>query len=213
MSPSALRSSLSHGLVLGAFGLCCIGGLALLHQLLAEPIRVTEQQRQARLLRELLPVDTPREVRFIATPALEHPLLANTPAQPAYQVQYQGRLLGVILPLTTHAGYSGAIRLLMAVQADGRISGVRVQHHRETPGLGDKIERPKSPWIDRFTGHHLHSLPSEAWTVKKEGGAFDQFAGATITPKAVVKAVYQGLLYLEQNPELLQQPLPDPQTP
>ncbi|WP_018991117.1 electron transport complex subunit RsxG [Aromatoleum toluclasticum] len=90
-------------------------------------------------------------------------------------------------------GYAGEVALLMAVDADGRVLGVRVLKHAETPGLGDKVDRAKSPWIDGFTGKSLAEPAPAQWAVKKDGGVFDAFAGATITPRAVVKAVRGGL--------------------
>jgi electron transport complex protein RnfG len=98
-------------------------------------------------------------------------------------------------------GYAGDIVLLMAVDGDGRVLGVRVLRHQETPGLGDKIEIGKSPWIEGFKGR---TIASSGWGVKKDGGAFDAFAGATITPRAVVKAVHEGLqFFLAHRSEIL----------
>jgi electron transport complex protein RnfG len=90
-------------------------------------------------------------------------------------------------------GYAGDIAVLMAVDADGKVLGARVLKHTETPGLGDKIEIAKAPWIDSFSGKSLGDPAPEKWGVKKDNGVFDQFAGATITPRAVVKAVKGGL--------------------
>ena len=94
-------------------------------------------------------------------------------------------------------GYSGAITLLIAVKTDGTLGGVRVLNHRETPGLGDKIEHERDPWIDGFTGKQLGD--PERWGVKRDGGEFDQFTGATITPRAVVAAVHKTLVYFQQH--------------
>jgi electron transport complex protein RnfG len=96
-------------------------------------------------------------------------------------------------------GYAGAVECIMGVDRTGRITGVRVIKHRETPGLGDKIEAVKSRWIFAFEGKYLGDPPAEKWAVKKDGGVFDQFAGATITPRGVVKAVKGGLEFFEQN--------------
>jgi electron transport complex protein RnfG len=96
-------------------------------------------------------------------------------------------------------GYAGNIVCVMGVSNEGKILGVRVIKHAETPGLGDKIEPAKSNWIHSFEGKWLGEPPVEKWGVKKDGGVFDQFAGATITPRGVVKAVKQGLEFFEQN--------------
>ena len=100
-------------------------------------------------------------------------------------------------------GYGGPIRLLVGVYEDGTLAGVRVLSHKETPGLGDAIEVPRSDWILSFTGKSLLSPPESRWTVAKDGGAFDQFTGATITPRAVIKTVHQFLIYFELHRDSL----------
>lgn len=96
-------------------------------------------------------------------------------------------------------GYAGEIRLIMGVDPDGRILGVRVISHAETPGLGDKIEPAKDDWILDFNGLSLGNPPARQWKVKKDGGQFDAFSGATITPRAVVKAIRVGLEFFKAN--------------
>ncbi|MDO9104877.1 MAG: electron transport complex subunit RsxG [Methylovulum sp.] len=94
---------------------------------------------------------------------------------------------------TAPDGYSGAINMVIGLDPDGNILGVRVINHAETPGLGDKIEVAKSNWILAFNGYSLANLTRDQWAVKKDGGVFDQFAGATITPRKSVQAVYRSL--------------------
>ena len=109
---------------------------------------------------------------------------------------YRARKEGVVkaaLFKVAERGYAGDIQVLMAVDSDGRTLGVRVLKHSETPGLGDKIEVKKDPWVKSFDGKSLGDPAPEKWAVKKDGGIFDQFAGATITPRAVVKAVKGGM--------------------
>ena len=96
-------------------------------------------------------------------------------------------------------GYSGPISVVMGVDSNGTLLGVRVVAHAETPGLGDKIERSKSDWITFFEGRSLENTPAERWRVKKDGGDFDQFAGATITPRAVVGGVQGGLKFFQRH--------------
>ena len=104
-------------------------------------------------------------------------------------------------------GYAGEIRLIMGLDAEGKILGVRVLSHAETPGLGDKIEVAKDAWILAFDGLALGEPPEGEWAVKKDGGRFDQFSGATITPRAVVKAVRDGLAFFRAHrTELLDPP-------
>ena len=105
----------------------------------------------------------------------------------------QGGVVKAALFKVAERGYAGDIQVLMAVDAEGRTLGVRVLKHAETPGLGDKIEIKKDAWIKSFDGKSLGEPTPEKWAVKKDSGVFDQFAGATITPRAVVKAVKGGL--------------------
>jgi electron transport complex protein RnfG len=96
-------------------------------------------------------------------------------------------------------GYAGDIALIMGVNANGELLGVRVLSHMETPGLGDKIEEKKSEWVFSFNGLSLENVPESYWAVKKDGGRFDSFSGATITPRAVVKAVKEGLMLFKAH--------------
>lgn len=96
-------------------------------------------------------------------------------------------------------GYSGKIRFIMALQYDGSIGGVRVVKHKETPGLGDYIEIARSDWIKGFNGVSLDNHKDSDWKVKKDGGQFDYMAGATVTPRAVVKAVHKAAQYYAQH--------------
>lgn len=115
---------------------------------------------------------------------------------------YRARLNGDITALafrTQAPGYADNIRLIMGVNREGEVLGVRVLQHAETPGLGDKIETAKSDWIYSFNGKSLDNLSSAQWAVKKDGGVFDQFTGATITPRRTVLAVYEGLSFFREN--------------
>jgi electron transport complex protein RnfG len=91
----------------------------------------------------------------------------------------------------------------VAIRADGSVIGVRVVSHHETPGLGDYIELAKNDWIKSFDDTSLNKYQDADWHVKKDGGQFDYMAGATVTPRAVVKAVHHALQYFEQNREQL----------
>src|SRR5690606_19653834 len=104
----------------------------------------------------------------------------------------------LVLPVVAQ-GYAGPIRMLVGVSADGRVLGARVVAHQETPGLGDWIEADRSDWIDDFRGRSLDDPALAGWRVRKDGGVFDQFAGATVTPRAVVKALALLLRYLERH--------------
>jgi len=116
-----------------------------------------------------------------------------------YRARNGDEIIGFAYSVTGQGGYAGPIELVMGVNAQGQVLGVRVLSHAETPGLGDKIEVPKSNWILSFTGLSFANLPRDKWAVKKDGGTFDQFSGATITPRAVVKAVKGGLDFFATN--------------
>ena len=96
-------------------------------------------------------------------------------------------------------GYSGEIAIIMGVDTNGKLLSVRVLSHSETPGLGDKIDEKKDDWIYSFNGLSLKGFPESDWAVKKDGGRFDQFSGATITPRAVVKAIKEGLMMYDKH--------------
>lgn len=120
---------------------------------------------------------------------------------PLYFATKNGRLVTAIFEITSLSGYSGAINMLVGINATQplSISGVRVLEHTETPGLGDKVETAKSDWILSFSDKSLQNPPLSKWAVKKDGGDFDQFTGATITPRAIVNAVRSTLLYAQDN--------------
>jgi len=123
---------------------------------------------------------------------------------------YQATKAGIVTAVAysvSGPGYSGEIKTIMGVNQDGKILGVRIVSHTETPGLGDKIEIAKDKWILAFDGLSLGMPPESQWYVKKDGGRFSQFSGATITPRAVVKAVKSGLDFFEQQKEKLLTPV------
>lgn len=119
----------------------------------------------------------------------------------------RGRDVTAVAFELTGYGYGGAIEVLMGVDPDGTLIGARVLSHAETPGLGDKIETAKSAWVLDFTGRSLSNTAPAAWALKRDGGAFDQFSGASITPRAVVGAVHRGLEFFDRNRAALTAPL------
>ena len=120
-----------------------------------------------------------------------------------YRAYQHGEPVAVLATPVAPDGYSGPIRLLIGVYADGVLAGVRVLSHKETPGLGDPIELGRSDWVLSFTGKSLNNPDSKGWAVRKDGGVFDQFTGATITPRAVVKAARKFLGYFQQHRDQL----------
>lgn len=172
--------------------------------------RIAENERQALLasLHELVPQELHDNELDEATMSLhDAALLGSKKPVIAYQASKYGHPVAVILAVTAPDGYNGDIKLLVAIDEFGLLLGVRVINHKETPGLGDSIDRDRSNWIDNFNGYSLDNPGSLGWRVEKDGGIFDQFTGATITPRAVVKAVHQSLQYFDQHKEQLLSPI------
>jgi len=201
--PEISRSMLKNSLVLGLFAIVTVGLVAVLQQATAGRIANAEREAQVRALSEILPQGSYDNHLLDNSIQLHDPLLGSKSPQTAYIALKDGQPSAVILRATAPDGYSGAIHLLIGIQADGRLAGVRVLGHRETPGLGDKIELAKSAWIQSFDGKSLSNPGEDGWAVKKDRGEFDQFAGATITPRAVVKAVHKALQYFDAHQEQL----------
>ncbi len=129
-------------------------------------------------------------------------LAAGTPVT-VYRLRQQNEPVAAVYDLVTPNGYSGSIRLVVGVNSDQLVSGVRIVSHRETPGLGDKIELAKSDWVLSFNGKSLHDPAEAQWAVRKDGGTFDQFTGATITPRAIVSTVRDVLRWSAQHQQRL----------
>lgn len=136
--------------------------------------------------------------------------LGTSRALPVYRARLQGERVALVIESVAPDGYSGDIRLLVGINADGTLAGVRVIAHRETPGLGDGIEDDRSDWIRAFEGLSLSNPTSARWAVRRDGGMFDQFTGATITPRAVVAAVKRTLEYYAIHEDALWDPLEQP---
>jgi electron transport complex protein RnfG len=195
------KHALRHGLILGLF---CLGfGIVL-----ALTDRVTEDDIAARALEDKqnsLSQVIPREIHD-NVPVSDSMVMKNPHGKEitVYRARKQGRITGVAYEIYG-SGYAGEMKLMLGVAADGSVLGVRVLAHKETPGLGDKIEVKKGEWILRFTGLSIGKPPLERWKVKKDGGEFDQFAGATITPRGVVNAIRGGLeFFAAQRSTLLE---------
>ncbi|MCR8547478.1 electron transport complex subunit RsxG [Salipiger sp. P9] len=199
-SPRLAALRRSPGLVLGAFSLCTALILAAADDLTRAAIAARAAEDLHASLAQVLPPAQPEADPTAQTRRLED---AEEGSVPVYLATEAGQIRAVAFELTGY-GYGGAIRVLMGLAADGTILGVRVLSHAETPGLGDKIETAKSDWIQGFDGRSIGAPGPEGWKVRKDGGVFDQFSGATITPRAVVSTVHRGLALFERHrPELL----------
>ena len=170
-----------------------------------DQIDMEVRRAEARQLLEIFPPET--HDNDIVDDGFE--LVADTPllgireARQGYRVRQNDRVIGVILPATARDGYSGDIRALVGIRNDGSVAGVRVVAHRETPGLGDKVDLRKSDWILGFDNRSLSQPDLSGWNVEKDGGVFDQFTGATVTPRAVILATRRALEYARLNAETL----------
>lgn len=186
-------------LLLGLFALLASGALGFASDATVKAIADAEAKDLHDSLSEVLPAGFADNDFLKDTLAIER----NGAPVIVYRARQNGVVKGAIFKVAER-GYAADIQVLMAIDADGRTIGVRVIKHSETPGLGDKIELAKSPWVKDFDGKSLGNPPLDAWGVKKDGGIFDQFAGATITPRAVVKAVKGGLeFYAAHREEIL----------
>ena len=197
-------SELSHSILRGATGLglfaaITVGVVAVTHSLTAERIEENRLASQHRALGQVVPeaLQDGDPLDAITLPASG--ALGQSSEFIAWRVDANGQARAVILPAIAHDGYSGDISLLGGIAANGELTGVRVLSHRETPGLGDKIDVRKSDWITQFSGLSLGNPPLDQWAVKKDGGVFDAFTGATITPRAVVGAIRRSLEYFAAN--------------
>lgn len=199
-------SPLRSGLTLAAIAVLGVVLLTGIDQLTRDRIETQQRDAIARRLSQVLAADRYDndllhdviEVTDAAT--FGHPGPARV-----YRARRAGQPVAVVMEVTAPNGYNGAIDLLVGILADGRISGVRVVSHRETPGLGDPIEVRRSDWITGFDGRSIDDPAPAAWAVRRDGGTFDQFTGATITPRAVVGAVRRALIYHQANRERLYQ--------
>jgi electron transport complex protein RnfG len=175
--------------LLGAVALAASAALALANHYTQAPIAAAEAADLQASLLKVLPVGFSDNDLLNDTVTLSD---AHGAPVTVYRARRGSGVEGVIYQVSGR-GYAGPIAIVMGVDQNGKVLGVRVTKHSETPGLGDKIETAKSDWTLGFDGKSLDQPPPERWAVKKDGGDFDQFTGATITPRAVVKAVKQGL--------------------
>jgi len=207
---TALRETVSTSLTLLVFAVICASLLAVAYVATRPTIEHSERVETMRLVDQTLPPgsfdnDPVRDAHTLPS----DPLLGLKHPGVAYVATKGGTPVAVSLEAVAPDGYGGEIRLLVGIRADGRIAGVRVTSHHETPGLGDYIDIAKSNWINQFVGKSVNDPPAAAWRVRKDGGRFDYVAGATITPRAVVKAVHKALSYFEKHRDALL-PMPSP---
>lgn len=204
------RSTLQTAANLIFFAIIGTAVLASTYFLTHEKIVESEKAEKLKLITQIVPTtlydnDIMQDTLSIAS----DPLLNNEGTTLAYRARLKGEPSAVVIEAIAPDGYSGKIALILAVKANGELAGVRVVAHKETPGLGDYIELPKNPWIKNFDNKSREVYKDADWKVKKDGGQFDYMAGATITPRAVVKAVNKALQYFATNrDQLFAKPMP-----
>ena len=199
-SSPLIRSSL----LLGIIALMGTALLAGVNELTYERIIEQEELRVLQQLNELVPTTSYNNDLLEDMIEVDDEMFFHHPAPvTVYRARMDGQPRAVIMVISAPDGYNGDIRLLAGIDSGGSILGVRVISHKETPGLGDPIEIEKSPWVLGFAGKSLFNPETAGWAVKRDGGDFDQFTGATISPRAVVKAVHRAMLYFEANKQTL----------
>jgi len=193
------------GAILAAIAVVGTGLLAGTKELTDPVIRANLRADRLKQLHELIPHDRYDNELLRDTIQVRDPAhLGTDKPVTVYRARQGGKPVAVAFRAVAPDGYNGNISLLVAVWRDGELAGVRVISHAETPGLGDQIETSKSDWITQFAGHALGKPPEEGWKVAKDGGAFDEMTGATITSRAVVQAVRRALtFYRLRGPEAL----------
>lgn len=203
--PTAASMAVRTAVILFVFVIVFTGLLSGAYLWTKPAIEASAIEEKMKLIDEVLPrsaYDNDLLKDTLQIPA--SPLLGLDEPSIAYRARKGGQSVALVFEAAAPDGYSGRIRLLLAVSADGALTGVRVTQHRETPGLGDYIEPKKDrnkerPWITQFNGLSLMTVSERDWKVKKDGGRFDSVAGATVTPRAIVKAVHKAMKYLDEN--------------
>jgi electron transport complex protein RnfG len=194
------RSSLQTAVNLVFFAIIGTAILSATYHLTHDTIVATVEQAKLKLVSQLLPPgaydnDIMQDIHTVAADAM----LGTEEATQAHIARRDGQPVAVVLEAVAPDGYSGKIALIMAIHPDGTLGGVRVVNHNETPGLGDYIDIAKHDWIKTFDGRSRTLFKDELWKVRKDGGMFDYMAGATVTPRAVIKAVNRALQYFEAH--------------
>jgi len=204
MTESNLKHAIKTALILIAFAVIYTLFLAYTHDVTKAPIAASEAKVRMELFSQILPVDLHDNDLLKDSINIEpNEMLGNRQPIVANRARIKGKPAAIIFEAIAHDGYAGDIKLLIAIKYDGSLAGVRVITHKETPGLGDYIDIAKGNWIKLFDGESLQKTSDIGWAVKKDGGQFDYMAGATITPRAIVKALHKALQYYSANKDAL----------
>jgi electron transport complex protein RnfG len=188
------------GVTLAIIAGVCTFLVALTWQLTADRIDANEKQWLERSLQPALAglfFDGSVTESMITIPAPHE--LPGSDAAIIYRVYASEKPVAALFVVSARDGYAGPIRLLIGITMEGSITGVRVLEHKETPGLGDRIETTKSDWVLQFDGHSLRDPEPANWAIKGDGGQFDQLSGASVTPRSIIKAIMETLTWFEAN--------------
>ena len=197
-----------NGLTLAIFACATTGLVALTQYLTKDQIKVQEQKQLLSVLNQVIPENMHDNALTQACTMVTSPDLGTLRAMPAYLATKNGEPTAIAIESIAPDGYNGEIKVITGIDNQGNILGTRVLNHQETPGLGDKIDLRVTDWILSYTGKQVTENNWNSWKVRKDGGDFDQFTGATITPRAVVKVVRNTVNYVNQSREdILSQPL------
>lgn len=198
-----IQAMSKNGRILALFALGCTLAVGLVNLVTKDTIKKQTQLQLLSRLHEIIDEQKVDNDLAASCIALNSPALGNG-TQQAYLATFENQPIAAAITTTAPDGYNGKIELIVALNyVDNSISGVRTVKHAETPGLGDKIELRKDEWILSFNGKRIAKANDVRWAVEKDGGQFDQFTGATITPRAVVNAVKRTALYFAENKETL----------
>ncbi|MCF6281335.1 MAG: electron transport complex subunit RsxG [Candidatus Polarisedimenticolaceae bacterium] len=197
------KKIIAAALLLGFFAVIGTGLVAFTYEMTKDQIAENERLALLRSLQALVPADTVNNDMPNDTIIVDDKEKLGTHTTTIYRGRKDGDPIAAVFTSIAPDGYSGQIKLLVAVRADGTLGGVRVITHKETPGLGDKIEVEKDDWIFAFDNRSLGDPTVDKWAVKKDGGIFDQFTGATITPRAIVNSVKRTLIYASEHKEAI----------
>ncbi|TQV71632.1 electron transport complex subunit RsxG [Aliikangiella marina] len=206
-SPTIEKATAINGAILALFALVSTGLIAVTHLITKDKIAEEIEAALARRLNDIIPAEAyDNDVYHDCMRVKSDELLGSQDHQNVYRMRKENEDYAVFMTSVAPDGYAGKIKLVVGIYQDGTIAGVRVTEHQETPGLGDKIEIEKSSWIKSFDAKSLTNTPIEQWKVTKDGGEFDALTGATITPRAIVKAVKNTLVFYERSREELFNP-------
>lgn len=198
-----LETMRRHGLILAFFGALMTGMTAVVNLLTKPTIEHQALLQQKTLFDQVIPASVyDNNMQQECYNVTDNALGNNVPHR-LYLARKNGQPVAAAVETTAPDGYSGAIQLLVAADFHGKVYGTRVLEQHETPGLGDKIEARVSDWIRHFADTMVDGSNDSRWAVKKDGGMFDQFTGATITPRAVVRSVKRTTLFIETVPAQL----------